>query len=212
MLSECNVFINNQRGKNTFFLLIGPTRGFTKEAEGKERDDGSCEKLQKTWVKAIIIIIIITWLLLWLNWESECVQIATFQQTPHSCPPQWNLGRNCRKGNEEHRLDIRMAWLSDNQQKSMAFSSWGLICMEAQRGFTNWNFRFNVFWVFFGFYLKWTLHHSLTNKWKKINVFNFLGGKNTPVDAKSTAGGPDEFQIQTERESSTINKGKVIKQ
>lgn len=36
-------------------------------------------------------------------------------------------------------------------------------------------------------------------------------GKNTPVDAKSTAGGPDEFQIQTERESSTINKGKVIK-
>ena len=48
MLGECNVFINNQRGKNTFFLLIGPTRGFTKEAEGKERDDGSCEKLQKT--------------------------------------------------------------------------------------------------------------------------------------------------------------------
>ena len=32
----------------TLFFLIGPTRGFTKEAEGKERDDGSCEKLQKT--------------------------------------------------------------------------------------------------------------------------------------------------------------------
>ena len=37
----------SKEGK-TFFLLIGPTRGFTKEAEGKERDDGSCEKLQKT--------------------------------------------------------------------------------------------------------------------------------------------------------------------
>lgn len=37
-----------KEGKTLFFLLIGPTRGFTKEAEGKERDDGSCEKLQKT--------------------------------------------------------------------------------------------------------------------------------------------------------------------
>lgn len=36
-------------------------------------------------------------------------------------------------------------------------------------------------------------------------------GKNTPVGAKSTTGGADEFQIQTERESSTINKGKVVK-
>ena len=117
-----------KEGKH-FFFLIGPTRGFAKEAEGKREMMEAVKNYKKRELKlssSSSSSIIITWLLLWLSWKSECVQIATFQQTPASCPPQWNLGRNRRKGNEEHRLDIRMAWLSDNQQKSVAFSSWAL--------------------------------------------------------------------------------------
>ena len=41
--------------------------------------------------------------------------------------------------------------------------------------------------------------------------YMFLGGKKTPLNSATLTGGGDEFQIQAEKDSSTSNKGKVIK-
>lgn len=46
---------------------------------------------------------------------------------------------------------------------------------------------------------------------KVINVIYFKGGKKTPLSSATLTEGGDEFQIQAEKDSSTNNKGKVIK-